>query len=145
MGLQRHMAKVNENNPTDVGLITKSVELHNCQGARQWVLLLYSDYRKETDSDVYGIYPNFEDALAIADELSCRGQQDEDGNVITTDFIDRDSIYVLPPPNCAFNKRLGLSHSSDDYKRLQERNSSWVCYLRVAIIPAPVFERKKQS
>jgi len=106
-----------------------------------WVIVLYSDYRKETHCDVYGIYPRFEDALSVADELTSRGRTDPDPDnnnqtIISDQYMDNDSDYVVPPPRVAYDKRLVTSQ--DNYKRLRERGGSWTGYLRVSIVPAPM-------
>ena len=98
-----------------------------------WVVGLYSDYRKETDSTVVRVFSNELSAIDFADSFS--GRQSDDP------LITNDNQYVLPCPGALYDRCVVREENTNTpamEEILARARPSWgMSYARIAITKVP--------
>jgi hypothetical protein len=99
-----------------------------------WVVCLYADYRKETDSTVVRAFSDELKAIYFADSFSSR-QPDEP-------LIKKDNEYVLPCPGALYDRCVVREENIPPTPAMEEilarARPSWgLCYARIAITKVP--------
>ena len=96
-----------------------------------WVVHLYADYRKETDSTVLKVFADEPSAIAFADGFSERAKD--------SPMIENDNEYICRCPGSSYDLRVTCKEDHPPVEELlNTRRPSWgISYARISITRVP--------